>query len=386
MRKEMSDKKVSKTILMILSNPFNPDTRVFKEAKSLIEVGFCVTIIAWDRGGKNKAEEKYGSLRVIRLRVISSYKSGLTNVLKLLAFYGRAILKVIALKPDIIHCHDLDTLIVGIIGKLVLSCDLVYDAHEYYPEMIFLPVIIRRLLACFEFTALHFVNGVIAASTFTARKFERHTSKKIVVLNNSAETSVFDEISSGAVRQRREALGLTDDDLVLVYVGGYSENRKIEELILASSELRKIKVVIVGPKEGSELLKKAKDISNVVCVGWVAPREVPIFTSMADICYYAYDPKSRYADYVNPNALFNAIAAGKPIIGTDVGDMGTIIKEEQCGYIIDEPTVPKIRLLLEQIQKSSQLNQYAENARKASLRKYNWEYTKRLLIDCYKRL
>jgi hypothetical protein len=41
-----------KRVLMLLSNPFLPDPRVEKEATALIDAGFHVKILAWDRGKK----------------------------------------------------------------------------------------------------------------------------------------------------------------------------------------------------------------------------------------------------------------------------------------------------------------------------------------------
>lgn len=44
---------------MILTNGFDPDPRVYKEAKSLIKLGHKVTILCWDRSGEyiNKPTE-----------------------------------------------------------------------------------------------------------------------------------------------------------------------------------------------------------------------------------------------------------------------------------------------------------------------------------------
>src|SRR5205823_6346633 len=36
-------------------------------------------------------------------------------------------------KPDVVHCNDLDTLLVGVLAKQRYACRLVYDAHEFYP-------------------------------------------------------------------------------------------------------------------------------------------------------------------------------------------------------------------------------------------------------------
>jgi len=43
-------------ILMILSNPFMVDPRVYKEAKALTEIGYEVTVIVWDRRGEYEKE------------------------------------------------------------------------------------------------------------------------------------------------------------------------------------------------------------------------------------------------------------------------------------------------------------------------------------------
>ena len=37
------------------------------------------------------------------------------------------------LRPDVVHCNDLDTLLVGVLAKQRLGSRLVYDAHEFFP-------------------------------------------------------------------------------------------------------------------------------------------------------------------------------------------------------------------------------------------------------------
>ena len=39
----------SNKVYMILTNGFDPDVRVYKEAKYLVEKNFEVTILCWDR-------------------------------------------------------------------------------------------------------------------------------------------------------------------------------------------------------------------------------------------------------------------------------------------------------------------------------------------------
>ena len=42
---------MSHRVAMLLSNAFRPDPRVLKEARSLAQAGYDLTVIAWDREG-----------------------------------------------------------------------------------------------------------------------------------------------------------------------------------------------------------------------------------------------------------------------------------------------------------------------------------------------
>ena len=44
-------------VLMLLTNAFDPDPRVHHEAKALVESGYDVTILCWDRDYKTPAYE-----------------------------------------------------------------------------------------------------------------------------------------------------------------------------------------------------------------------------------------------------------------------------------------------------------------------------------------
>ena len=60
-----------KTILMLLTNAYDPDPRVRQEAVSLIAMGCDVQLLAWDRDLKAPAAEVMEGVRVERTRVRS---------------------------------------------------------------------------------------------------------------------------------------------------------------------------------------------------------------------------------------------------------------------------------------------------------------------------
>ena len=121
---------------MILSNSFTHDSRVYNEAKALVNAGNKVTVLAWDAAGGNILCEKKDNIDVVRI-VNTKLMNFLRQGLIILPLWRRQVYKnarVIhkAEKIDIIHCHDLDTLPVGIRLKKSLGVPLIYDAHEIW--------------------------------------------------------------------------------------------------------------------------------------------------------------------------------------------------------------------------------------------------------------
>ena len=76
-------------IVMLLSNPFRPDPRVLKEAVSLVQRGYDVTVICWDRASELAAEEIVDSnIHIIRIQnVPSSYGVGIRQLFRLPLFW-----------------------------------------------------------------------------------------------------------------------------------------------------------------------------------------------------------------------------------------------------------------------------------------------------------
>ncbi|MBI31030.1 MAG: glycosyltransferase WbuB, partial [Euryarchaeota archaeon] len=56
-------------VAMIVSNPCDPDPRVEKEASTLSDAGYNVTIHAFDREGEREQEAKLEGVQIKRYRV-----------------------------------------------------------------------------------------------------------------------------------------------------------------------------------------------------------------------------------------------------------------------------------------------------------------------------
>ena len=70
-------------VLMLLTNAFDPDPRVHQEAVSLVNAGYDVTILGWDRDLKAVPKERIDGIHVERIfAVIISHRQGRKELIK----------------------------------------------------------------------------------------------------------------------------------------------------------------------------------------------------------------------------------------------------------------------------------------------------------------
>ena len=138
-------------VSMFLANPFRPDPRVKREALALTGAGHSVTIFAWDRDCRYTSDEVTDGIRVCRFRVPAPYGRFLPLLPGFLRFYLSLLRAGLSGNARVIHCHDMDTLLPGVMVSGLKGARLVYDVHESYPDFIstlapaFLVCLLRRL-------------------------------------------------------------------------------------------------------------------------------------------------------------------------------------------------------------------------------------------------
>ena len=123
-------------VAMIVSNPCDPDPRVEKEAIALFQSGYDVTIHAFDREGVREPESTIEGIIIKRYRIgftptgAPSLLTGTKVLVGLMKFRSTVYDYLRENPPDIVHCHDADTLSIGISLKSKLGVKLVFDMHD----------------------------------------------------------------------------------------------------------------------------------------------------------------------------------------------------------------------------------------------------------------
>ncbi len=375
-------------IVMLLSNAFRPHPRVLKEANSLVTAGYTVTVICWDRQVELPSEETLpGGVHILRIHSVPTvYGAGVKQLFRIPRFWSAAMHMAVELKPDIVHCNDLDTLYAGVQIKKKLNCKLIFDALEDYPALmsLYLPRLFVPLLEAFQRYLLGSVDAAIAASTVTADKLKAGGFSAVLHIPNVPELAPFEAITSEQDLQARRELGLSLDDYIVSYIGGFTRNRLILPLIEAMHNLPGARLLIWGDGHQRQAVEEAvKGMTNASYLGWLAADKVPLYTRMSNVIYYCLKPDYPGAIYNSPNTLCNAMAAGRPVIANDIGDLGRVVRKTRCGVLLAEATPQTIAEAINKLNDPTLRQQMGLAGRSAAREEYNWKVVEERLVNLY---
>ena len=374
--------------LMLLANPFLPDPRVLKEARSLLRHGYEITVLAWDREERFPPAEDHQGIRIERIRVRSRYDRKLSQLPRILLLWYRMILLGRRKDIDIIHCHDLDTLFPGIVLKLLLKKPLCYDAHENYAlvKSVSLPIFFVKMLRLAEKLLLNKADAIFTASTFVGDEFRAVTRRPVITIGNYWPLDVSAHISPDEVAGERDRLGIPPGHLTIVYIGGLKRTRKIAPLLEVVQDGMGVHLVICGAGEQQDAVEQeARRKRCVTYLDWVPLERVPLYSRLSDVVYYGLE-KYPGALYNSPNALFLALATGRAMLATDIGDLGEIVRRERCGIVMRRCDREEVLSALARLKNRTFLRSLQDNALCAARERYNWDHAERMLLRTYRRL
>jgi glycosyltransferase involved in cell wall biosynthesis len=373
-------------VLMLLSNPYRPDYRVEREAKALKEEGNEITILAWDREGSHETRETINGVSVLRVGPKARYNVPLDLLAKLPMFWLRGFLRTLRLDVDVVHAHDLDTLILGVFVSSIRSVKLVYDAHELYWAMIenSVPGWLKRLIERVERRLVKKADVVMTVTPQLAQLLESYGARDVEIVMNCEEIRKPDEKRVEGIRKEL----LKGGKSVVLYAGMLEPSRNLETLISLFGKLDNDEVRLAVGGTGSlvsELTELARKTRNVDYIGWIASRDMFDYVSASDLMVLIHDPRNANIRIGISARLFNAMAAGKPVIVSEGTGNADITIEEDIGVVVPFDDAERIsEAILSLLKDEKRMNEVSENGKRAARERYNWERMKRRLIRTYR--
>lgn len=370
-------------IAMLLDNSFRPDPRVLREALALTQAGHRVTIYAWDRdmGLDRPAQERIEQVEVVRLPIKSKQQLGPRQIPRYLAYAWRVFWLVRRGSFDVVHCHDLPNLPVGVMLKAFKRIRLAYDAHEIYwiMEAHKYPGWILGLLRYGEMALLRWVDIFFTVGATRAQYYRPHYKRAIHVVGNWYDPQSPDLRQGQDLRRR---LGISKDAFVLTWAGTLSPERAPELLIDCARRLwnegRPIHWLVcgLGPSQ-SAFIQAAQQNPNLHYLGWV--EDTTALYSASNALVYLMDLSHPYTRYNAPNNLYLSIAWALPLIGVAAGEIGATLTSGETGMLIDKMDVDTLCRAVVELSGQPELYERIVNNLRQLQPFYSWASAARCL-------
>lgn len=186
----------------------------------------------------------------------------------------------------------------------------------------------------------------------------------------------------------RQGLGLTTEP-VIMWVGGFFPWHDLDLLLdsfaLVLQRHPRTKLVLVG--EGQTRPSVAQKVQknglqqSVIMTGAIPHSDVPGMLSIADIAVVPAAPVSASGGGTGtPLKLFEYMAAGKPIVATDLNQAAEVIRNGHSGLLVEAGNVNTFAdAILKLLNDPSERARLGRNAQQQANDLYSWdEYTRSL--------
>ena len=327
-------------VTSLVLNNFVHDNRVMKEALTLLDLGNEVHIVCIHASGLEENEVING-IHVTRIKLRSKWLPGFIvfQAIKYLEFMFRVIASFG--KRDVFHCHDLNALPIGVMVKKFFNrkVKIVYDAHEYETERNGLSNFSKSLSKFLERRLIKHADKVIAVSEGIANEYTRLYGVKPHLILNCPEPK-----KESASNYLREHFDIADSAKIFIYQGGLINGRAVQETIAAFSTMDNDKVIVfVGYGHLAEMVKEAADKNkNIFYHEAVRYEQLLSLTSSADVGLALIENICLSYYMSLPNKFFEYMAAGLPVIATNLQEMAKIVERHNIGTLTEGNAVDKI--------------------------------------------
>lgn len=283
------------------------------------------------------------------------------------------------IKPRIVHCNDLDTLLVGIKAKARYGCKILYDAHEYWPfsdpnapwyQVLFFRIYERLLIRKCDHVVT--VNPLLAnefAKAYglaTVHSVPNATPWSDLRVSNSPRS--LDEYARGRVK--------------FIFLGNFAPERGIEELITAWADINHNKAALFLRGHDNEWKTKCIVLARqlglldktIYFPPPVSEDALVDSASECDVGIIPYKPITLGYKFCCPNKLSQFLHAGLMVVSNNLPYVQQILRESDTGVSYDSSLRNSIATTIARVLDDEQMRaRCRKNASEFARKTFNWE-------------
>ena len=229
----------------------------------------------------------------------------------------------------------------------------------------------------------------VDAAICVSREMQEYAQKNLGIKNvyyvpNGSDIELF-----SPQKRNRNLYGLVDDYFKVVWAGSSYYAWQGWEIVLQVAR----KMQTVDPKVKFILITRSRDLKsqesipeNVLMLEEKNYFELPAYLASTDVGLCLYKPlthNNRF--YFSPLKLFDYMACGLPVIGTNLGQISEVVKDKENGLLVENGIDEIIEKILFLKSQSAQAQKIGREARRTIEDYYNWERvgreTEQVMLD-----
>ncbi|HEV2547574.1 MAG TPA: glycosyltransferase [Stellaceae bacterium] len=283
-------------------------------------------------------------------------------------------------KPDVVHCNDLDTLLVGVLARRHYGTRVVFDAHEFFPvsdslcrplDIAFFTAIEKRLIVQ--------ADAVVTVNPLLAEAMRKVYALPCVHSVPNAEPWVEREVGTTTVSPLD---ALAPGRVKFLFQGRFAAERGIREMIegFAHVDHRKAALFLRGPdnawrQEAEALTTKLGLLGHsVYFLEPVGEDELVGAAAQADVGIIPYKPAALNERLACPNKLSQYLHAGLLVMTNDLPYVRSVLNEAEAGLWYRSEDLTTFAAAVQRIVDDPEfLRRGKENARRFAQKQFNWQ-------------
>jgi glycosyltransferase involved in cell wall biosynthesis len=344
-------------IVMLVFSYLPSDARVEREAKTLVSAGFEVTIVCpeWSPPGAVPDWGPHIAIRIIPSNgVLHRYDRYFPYV------YDRRLLQA-ALAEDAwaYHAHDLKTALPALLAATQKRVPCVCDFHDWSSEgasideatgaCTRLPLVKRAIFRLVESVAIRRAAQVVTVSDSIATRMatQFRARQRIEVIRNIPHLNRSTTVTRWRPMDLRAELALPPQTRIVLFHGPVGPACNLEPVIRAIANVPNVALVIRGPGVNAfgagykQLAAKCGCGSRVFWLPPVPSAEAVLEAQGGDIGLWTVRSNvGLNAELTLPDAVFEYLMAGVPILVADLPETRRLVNRYQIGLAFD-PVDPR---------------------------------------------
>ena len=301
-------------------------------------------------------------------------KIKLTTSFRYLEIVVKSMLIILKEKPT--HIFTRDIVVAFVLSFLNLK--VFYEAHKE-PKTKVADIMLRVLRAKKNFLLI----TISRALKKFFISYYKYNSLKVFYYHDGVFIEKYDNLRGLSKHTLREEIGLPSDKIIIVHTGTLYKGNDAKLFEHVVKNFHNILFVQVGgmQKDIARFKVYYSDYRNIIFVEHQDSDNLIKYQMTADLLFYALTKENSLWWCTSPLKIFEYMATGIPILGSNIGSVGEVLTEKNCIVYNPNDEMSIIKGVKKFLEDKKSANKLARQALKDINNSYTWKLRVNKIIE-----